>query len=100
MGKQDGAKDIKDAEQLAAMGKLSEIFGKRAQNLTGEIMVEVTSSKQQQLRTGYSQRGASHREAGGQIQRDEVPIELQPFVQQYFEQLRQAAPAGGAKPQN
>ena len=95
MGKQDGAKDIKDAEQLAAMGKLSEIFGKRAQNLTGEIMVEVTSSKQQQLRTGYSQRGASHREAGGQIQRDEVPIELQPFVQQYFEQLRRSVPPAG-----
>jgi hypothetical protein len=92
MGKQDGTKDIKDAEQLAAMGKLSEIFGKRAQNLTGEIMVEVTSSRQQQLRTGYAQRGGTHREAGGEIQRDEVPLDLQPFVQQYFEQLRQSAP--------
>jgi len=89
MGKQDGAKEIKDAEQLAAMGKLSEIYGKRAQNLTGEIMVEVTSSKQQQLRTGYSRRETLHRDAGGQIQRDEVPLDLQHYVRQYFEQVRQ-----------
>ncbi|MEZ5403383.1 MAG: hypothetical protein R2729_27125 [Bryobacteraceae bacterium] len=105
MGKQDGAKDIQNAEQVAAMGKLSEIFGKRAQNITGEVMVEVQSSKQQQLRTQYSQREGTHREAGGEIHRDQVPEALQHYVQQYFEQVRRgermksetAAPAEPAK---
>ena len=108
MGKQDGNKDIKDAEQKAAMGKLSEIYGKRAENIKGDVMVEVTSSKQQQLRTGYTQRGATHADTGGEVGRDEIPQHLQHFVQQYFEQVRKgettvmppappAAPAGPAK---
>ena len=88
MGKQDGNKDIKDAEQKAAMGKLSEIFGKRAENMRGDVMVEVTSSKQQPLRTGYTQRGATHGDSGGEVHRDEIPQHLQHYVQQYFEQVR------------
>ncbi len=87
MGKQDGNKEIKDAEQKAAMGKLSEIFGKRAENIRGDVMVEVTSSKQQ-LRTGYTQRGATHGDSGGEVHRDEIPQHLQHYVQQYFEQVR------------
>jgi hypothetical protein len=92
IGKQDGSKELRDAEQLAAMGKLSEIFGKRAQNVTGEILVEVSGGKQQQLRTAYSNRGAAHREAGGEIHRDEVPLAYQHYVQQYFERVRKAEP--------
>ena len=92
MGKQDGSKDIKDAEQKAAMGKLSEIYGKRAENIRGDVMVEVTSSKQQQLRTGYTQRGAAHGDAGGEVHRDEIPQHLQHYVQQYFEQVRKGEP--------
>ena len=53
MGKSDGDKSIKDAEQLAAMGKISEIFGKRAAEIQGEMSVEVPSGKQQ-LKTAYS----------------------------------------------
>ncbi|MEP7361808.1 MAG: hypothetical protein ABI972_01015 [Acidobacteriota bacterium] len=97
MGKQDGEKSIKDAEQAAAMGKISEIFGKRAQNVTGEMMVEVKSSKQQQLRTAYADRANTHREAGSEIHRDEVPLDLQYFVQQYFEKVRK--PSAGSKPE-
>ena len=41
VGSQDGEKAIKNAEQLAAMGKLSEIMGKRSQTITGEATVEV-----------------------------------------------------------
>jgi len=100
MGKQDGDKALKDAEQLAAMGKLSEIFGKRAANVTGEVMVEVTSSKQQQLRTAYSKSGATHKESGGEIRRDEVPLELQQYVLQYFEKVRQAEQPARAPAQN
>jgi hypothetical protein len=95
IGKQDGAKDAKLAEQLAAMGKISEIIGKRSANVTGEVTIEVNSSKQQ-LKTAYSDSKAAHGEAGGEINRDEVPVALQQYVQQYFEQVRkQPAPGKG-----
>jgi hypothetical protein len=97
MGKQDGAKDVQLAEQLEAMGKLSEIFGKRAANVSGEVMVEVASGKQQ-IRTPYSQRSGQHTAAGGEIHRDEVPLIYQPYIQKYFQEIRKAAPASAPKP--
>jgi hypothetical protein len=95
IGREDGSKEIREAEQLAAMGKISEIIGRRSQNLTGEVMVEVASSNQQ-LRTPYSQQSQSHGEAGGEIHRDEIPLAYQHYVQKYFEEIRKAAPP--AKP--
>lgn len=89
MGKADGDKAIRDAEQQQAMGKISELFGKRAQNITGEVMVEVSGGKQQ-LRTQYSKSSAAHAEGGGEIHRDEVPLHQQHYVQQYFEEVRKA----------
>ncbi|MDQ6707615.1 MAG: hypothetical protein M3Z85_16765, partial [Acidobacteriota bacterium] len=97
IGKQDGAKDLKAAEQLAAMGKLSEIIGKRSANVSGEIMVEVESGPQQ-LHTAYSQRSAKHGESTGEVSRDEVPVALQSYVQQYFEEIRKVpAPVKGKR---
>lgn len=87
IGKQDGDKAAREAAELAAMGKLSEIIGKRAANISGEVMVEVSSGKQQ-LKTQYSQQNATHVEAGGEINRDEVPLAYQQYVQQYFAQVR------------
>jgi hypothetical protein len=95
IGKQDGDKTAREAEQLAAMGKISEIIGKRSANVSGEVMVEVASGKQQ-LKTQYSQRKAAHAEAGGEINRDEVPLAYQQYVQQYFEEIRKQ-PAAKAK---
>jgi hypothetical protein len=95
IGKQDGDKAAREAAELAAMGKLSEIIGKRAANISGEVMVEVSSGKQQ-LKTQYSQQNATHTEAGGEINRDEVPLAYQRYVQQYFAQVRKL-PAGKSK---
>ena len=92
VGKQDGDKDVKAAEQLAAMGKLSELLGKRSQNVTGEVTVETPSGKQQ-LVTPYSQRRVTHIEAGGESNRDEVPLAYQRYVQQYFEQIHKGSKA-------
>jgi hypothetical protein len=89
IGKQDGSKDVKLAEQLAAMGKISEIIGKRSANVTGDVTVEVQSSSQQ-LKTAWVQQSASHGNASGEINRDEVPVELQTYVRRYFEQVRKA----------
>jgi len=86
IGRQDGNKDAKLAEQIAAMGKISEIIGKRSASVTGEITVEVPSS-QQRLQTPYSQSNATHADTGGEISRDEVPVIFQQYVQQYFEQV-------------
>jgi len=92
VGKADGDKSIKDAEQLQAMGKISEILGKRNKEIAGEVMVEVNGGKQQ-LRTQYTNSAAKHAEAGGEIHRDEVPLHHQHYVQQYFEEVRkQSAP--------
>lgn len=90
IGSQDGDKSIKQAEQLAAMGKISEIFGKRSANITGEATVEVRNTSQQ-LRTPYAQRGAQHTQGGAEINRDEIPVVLQTYVTQYFEQVRKQA---------
>ncbi len=95
IGKEDGDKSAREAEQLAAMGKITEIIGKRAASMTGEVMVEVASGKQQ-LKTQYSQKKAAHADAGGEINRDEVPLAYQQFVQQYFEEIRKT-PARAAK---
>jgi hypothetical protein len=89
VGRDDGAKDIKAAEQLAAMGQITEILGKRSQNVTGEVMVEVSSGKQQ-LQTPYTRRDAAHMDAGAEIHRDEIPLAYQSYVQQYFEEVRKA----------
>jgi hypothetical protein len=64
--------------------------------VTGEVMVEVASGKQQ-LKTQYSQRSATHVEAGSQIDRDEVPLAYQQYVQQYFEEIRKLPPGKATK---
>jgi hypothetical protein len=92
IGSQDGDKNVRQAEQLAAMGKISEIIGHRSATVTGEATVEVQSTSQQ-IRTPYAQRGVQHTQNGSQISRDEVPVALQTYVEQYFEQVRkQQAP--------
>jgi hypothetical protein len=95
IGKQDGDKAAREAAELAAMGKLSEIIGKRAANISGEVMVEVSPGKQQ-LKTQYSEQNAAHSDAGGEINRDEVPLAYQQYVQQYFAQIRKL-PAAKSK---
>jgi hypothetical protein len=90
IGTKDGAKNLKAQEQLEAMGKLTEILGKRAENITGEVMIEV-SSGDQALQTPYADRSAAHREAGGEIHRDQVPLVYHEYVQRYFERVRKPA---------
>jgi hypothetical protein len=96
IGSADGDKAAREAEQAQAMGKISEILGKRAQNVTGEVMVEVGQSKQQ-LKTPWAQKSTTHTDAGGEINRDEVPLIYQQYVEQYFEQIRKGADAPKSK---
>ena len=89
-GRQDGQKDIKEADQLRAMGKLAEIIGKRSASLTGEIEIE-KPSEQQQLQTQYSGKVRRHSNLGGEINRDEVPAEYQQYVREYMNQVHKQA---------
>lgn len=88
IGKQDGAKNMEMAKDAEALGKLSELIGKRSMNLQGEMMVEVENTRNPQLRTPYLNRSATHGEAGGDLSRDEVPLRHQEFVRRYYEQVR------------
>ena len=96
-GNQDGDKRIKQAEDLAAMGKITEILGKRSANLTGEATVEVQSTSQQ-LKTAYAPGAAQHGQSGGEVNRDEIPVAIAPFVQEYFKQARKQADAPAPGP--
>lgn len=93
IGKEEGRKELQEAEDLQAMGKLDELLGKRARNLQGEVMVEVTNSKNQQLKTPWSDSTGPRSDPGGELGRDEVPLHLQDYVQRYYEQVRRAPPA-------
>lgn len=97
MGSQEGRKETEMAEDAEAMGKLSDLFGRRSLNVKGEVMVEVTKSKNQGLRTPVVDRQATHSESGGEISRDEVPLHLQEYVQRYYERVRKPAAAEAAK---
>lgn len=90
IGAQDGLKDIKAAEQLKAMGKISEIIGKRSAQVSGETSVEVQSGNQK-LQTAYGRTNAAHGQTDGDVTRDEIPVGLQSYVQQYFSEVRKAA---------
>ena len=99
IGNQNGDKTIKQAEDLAAMGKITELFGKRSASITGEATVEVQATSQQ-LHIPYAPRGAEHTQNGAEISRDEIPAAIEAYVQQYFEQVRkQATPPAVAKKQ-
>jgi hypothetical protein len=97
IGNQDGSKEIKEAAQLKAMGKISEIIGQRAATVSGETSVEVQSGNQK-LRTAYSTTSAAHAETDGDVTRDEIPLALQAYVQQYFAEVRKSSGPTGKKP--
>jgi hypothetical protein len=90
IGRQDGGKEVQLAREQEAMGKLAEIIGKRSRDLSGEMMVEVPSGRQE-LKTAYTGQLAQHANTGGEINRDEIPVTLQPYVREYMELVRKSA---------
>jgi len=90
IGKQDGKKEIRIAEQLKAMGKISEIIGQRNNDVSGETTIELQSGDQN-LTTAYSNTKANHGESDGDVTRDQIPLAMQAYVQEYFQQVRKAS---------
>lgn len=89
-GAEDGEKAAKESAQLKAMGKISELIGKRSGQVTGESMIEVESGDQK-LRTAYKDKSAAHGEGTGEVGRDQIPLSVQEYVQEYFQQVRKPA---------
>lgn len=96
-GREEGSKDINEAEQLDAMGKLRVLLGKRANSLTGEFTAQAPPGPQR-LETNYTKRSALHTDVHAKAQRDEVPLAFQEYVQRYFEMVQKANPST-ARPQ-
>ena len=92
-GAEDGNKDLAAARQIDAMGKIAEILGQRAEQVKGEMKVEVQAQKEQTLSTDLRDVRATHRDSGGDLSRDEVPLRLQNYVKEY---LRNAHAADAA----
>jgi len=90
IGHTNGDKDIRDARQLRAMGKLAEIIGKRSASLTGDMTVE-TSSSNQRLKTEYSGRTGHHADLGGEINHDEIPVMYRDYIREYMQLVHQQA---------
>jgi Ca-activated chloride channel homolog len=87
IGRQDGDKTLKEAEEQKAMGKLADIIGKRSASVTGDMTVETGSGKQE-LQTRFTGRMGIHSDTGGEINRDDIPVEFQAYVRAYMEQIR------------
>jgi len=85
-GRQDGAKGIKEAEELKAMGKLEEIIGKRSASLKGEMTID-SAAGTQQLRTGYTNKTGQHSGIGSEMDHEQIPMEDQQYVREYMKQV-------------
>lgn len=96
-GADDGNKDLAAARQIEAMGKIAEILGQRAEQVKGEMKVEVQAQKEQTLSTELRDIRATHRDTGGDLSRDEVPLRLQNYVKEYLKNAHAADAASRAE---
>ena len=64
--------------------------------MSGETSIEVESGSQA-LRTAYRDQAAAHGTAESEVTRDEIPLDRQSFVQQYFQQVHKPAGKPAAK---
>ncbi|MGH9621112.1 MAG: hypothetical protein ACRD45_15580 [Bryobacteraceae bacterium] len=87
IGSRNGDKDVKRAQDLAAMGKLTEILGKRSADLTGDVTVR-SAPGTAALRTPETGRLGRHKDLGGTIRRDQVPPIYRDYVKRYMEAVR------------
>ena len=87
-GSNDGSKELAEAALSQAMGALSELYSRRAEEMSGEVLIE-TEAGPQELQTPYSPSEAGHRDPGGVIRRDRIPHAYRHFIQKYFEALQE-----------
>ena len=84
-----------DPENLVIEGAIvHDALGQRAEQVKGEMKMEVQPRKEQTLSTDLRDVRATHRDTGGDLSRDEVPLRLQNYVKEY---LRNAHAADAAQ---
>ena len=82
-----GRKRWKEARQQEAMGKAGRDHWETISRVDRRCDGRRPSGKQQ-LRTKDSGRLGTHSDKGGEINRDQVPLEFQQYVRDYMEQVR------------
>jgi|GEM_PF-1984684 len=99
VGADDGSKKMAENRQMEAMGKISEILGQRSEQVKGDMKIEVDAQKEQTLTTSLRNIRGEHKDGGGEVTRDAVPLRLQNYVKEYLKATRQAdAAATASKP--
>ena len=87
-GGNDGSKEAAEqAEIEQAMGRLEELYSRRAEEMRGEVMIE-TETARQSARAPYQPTAAGHEDLGGTVSRDAIPLAYQSYIKSYFENLR------------
>ncbi len=86
-GSEDGNKAIQEGQELEAMGKISVIFGKRSQDISGTATVEAVSGRSD-LSTPYVTKRAEHHSVEDSAAHDQIPLEFEAYMQRYFMELR------------
>ena len=85
-GNENGSKHIANAAELKAMGKIEQILGKRAAQVSGDVS-EVTSNEPQQLTTQFTGRGGEHQDTGSSVMNEPVPRENREFLRKYMDEM-------------
>ena len=88
-GDGDGSKEIQQQQaQDAAFEALEEFYLQRAEELSGDVLVETNNSEVSAAATPYRPQQASRREGSGVAVRDEAPAAYRTFVENYFREIR------------
>lgn len=88
-GDGDGSKQIQQQQaQDAAFKAMEEFYLQRAEELSGDVLVETSSGEISAAATPYNPQQAGRREGAGAAVRDEAPAAYRTFVENYFREVR------------
>jgi hypothetical protein len=88
-GDGEGSKEIEQRlAQQAAFEALEEFYLQRAEELSGDVLVETTTGEASAAATPYRLQQGSHRDNSGLALRDEAPAAYRTFVENYFREIR------------
>jgi hypothetical protein len=88
-GDGEGSKEIQQQQaQDAAFEALEEFYLQRAEELSGDVLVETNTSEVSAAATPYRPQQAGLREGAGVAVRDEAPAAYRTFVENYFREIR------------
>lgn len=88
-GDGEGSKEFqRRQEQEAAFQALEEFYLQRAEELTGDVLVETSTGEVSAAATPYRDQQGGRREGAGIAVRDEAPAAYRTFVENYFREIR------------